>query len=115
MVARLELADTAWKRSVGLLGRKSLAANSGLWLSPCNGVHTLFMRFAMDVLFLDAQGRILRQVGDLRPWRFCGPVRGARAVVELPAGTLAALRLKPERHYVVAGPEGNLRGEEAVK
>lgn len=101
VVARLEVADTAWKRSVGLLGRKGLAADSGLWLSPCNGVHTLGMRFAMDVLFLDAEGRVLRQVANLRPWRFCGPVRDARTVIELPAGTLAALKLRPESHYVL--------------
>ncbi|HZT42641.1 MAG TPA: DUF192 domain-containing protein [Chthonomonadaceae bacterium] len=102
VVARLEVADTAWKRSIGLLGRKELAPDSGLWLSPCNGVHTLGMCFAMDVLFLDAEGCVLRQVANLRPWRFCGPVRGARTVVELPAGTLAALKLRPGCRYVLA-------------
>jgi uncharacterized membrane protein (UPF0127 family) len=99
LVSRLEVADTAWKRAVGLLGRRSLAANTGLWLEPCNGVHTLAMRFPIDVLFLDREGRAIRLVESLRPWRFCGPVRGGRVVVELPAGTLAARAVRPGARY----------------
>lgn len=99
VVARLEIAATAWKRSVGLLGRPALPPDSGLWLEPCNGVHTLLMPFSIDVLFLDKEGKILRSVAGLKPWRFCGPVRGARVVVELPAGTLTRLHLSPAFHY----------------
>lgn len=88
---RLETADTAWKRVVGLIGRKTMPPGTGLWLEPCNGIHTLLMRFPIDVLVLDRAGTVLRVVPHLRPWRYCGPIRGARIVVELPAGTLASI------------------------
>lgn len=100
LVPRLRIADTAWKRAVGLLGRAMLEAGEGLWLEPCNGIHTLGLRFPIDVLFLDAEGRALRLVSNLRPWRLCGPVRGARIVVELPAGTLAACRIRKGARYL---------------
>jgi uncharacterized membrane protein (UPF0127 family) len=89
VVARLEQADTAWKRAVGLLDHAKLEADEGLWLSPCNGIHTFFMRFALDVVFLDRDGVVLRLAQNVRPWRFCGPVRGARTVIELPVGGIA--------------------------
>jgi uncharacterized membrane protein (UPF0127 family) len=100
LVSRLEVADRAWKRAIGLLGRRSLAADTGLWLEPCSGVHTLAMRFPIDLLFLDREGRAIRLVESLPPWRFCGPVRGGRVVVELPAGTLAARAVRPGARYL---------------
>jgi uncharacterized protein len=88
LVAELEVANTFWKRAIGLLGRSRLESASALWIEPCNGIHTFGLRFPIDVLFLDREGRAVRVVSNLRPWRICGPVRGARVVVELPAGTL---------------------------
>src|SRR2546421_8542858 len=82
LVARLEIADTLWKQTVGLLGRNGLPPEGGLWLEPCNGIHTFGMRFSIDVLFLDAEGHALRVVSSLKPWRIYGPVWKARAVVE---------------------------------
>ena len=75
VVSRLEVARSLWQRSVGLLGRASLDKHSALWLEPCGGIHTLGMRFPIDVLFLDREGNVLKTVSNLRPWRFCGPVR----------------------------------------
>ncbi len=89
VVPHLEIARTAWQNAVGLIGRARLAADAGLWLHPCNGIHTFGLRFAIDALFLDAQGRVMRVVSDLKPCRICGPVWKAKTVVELPAGTLA--------------------------
>lgn len=99
VVPRLEVADTARKRALGLMGRKRLGADEGLWLEPCNGIHTFFMRFPLDVLILDAQGQALRTLTGVRPWRFCLPMRGGRTVVELPAGTLAAQEIQVGRRY----------------
>jgi uncharacterized membrane protein (UPF0127 family) len=93
---RARLADRPWSRAVGLLGRSGLAPGEGLVLLPCAGVHTLGMRFALDVAYLEvargaAGGRVL-WAARLEPWRV-GPWRpGVGAVVELPAGTLGATR-----------------------
>jgi uncharacterized membrane protein (UPF0127 family) len=101
VVARLEIADTLWKQTVGLLGRSNLAPDYGLWLEPCNGIHTLGMRFPIDVLFLDKEGRALRLLSHVKAWRFCGPLWKARTVVELPAGTIQARALQVGRRYQI--------------
>lgn len=72
----------------GLLGRASLAEGEALLLDPCGSIHTLGMRFPIDVLFLDEGGAVLAALAHLPPWRVPPPVRGARRVLELPAGTL---------------------------
>jgi|SRR5579871_2702191 len=106
IVAHLEIADSLWKQTVGLLGRDSLPAEHGLWLEPCNGIHTFGMRFPIDVLFLDAEGIALRIVSSLKPWRICGPVWRARVVVELPAGALVRHRIQPGDRLRLS-PSGN--------
>jgi uncharacterized membrane protein (UPF0127 family) len=92
---RVERAAGPVDRLVGLLGRKSLLTGEGLWIEPCNGVHTWFMRFAIDLLVLDGEGRVLRVVTALPPWRLSMPVKGGRSVVELPAGTLSGCAIGP--------------------
>ena len=88
IVARqVEIADTRATRRRGLLGRDSLGASSALMLSPCFAVHTAFMRFPIDVVFVDGDGRAVRIVRDLTPWRIAGAWRAQR-VYELPAGKL---------------------------
>jgi uncharacterized membrane protein (UPF0127 family) len=84
------VAATWWTRLVGLLGTNALPAGEGLLLVPCNAVHTLGMRYAIDVAYLDRRGVVLRLTHALRPGAVDRPVRGARAVLELPAGTLSA-------------------------
>lgn len=101
VVARLEVANTAWKRAVGLVGRLRFEPGQGLWLSPCNGIHTFGMRFPIDVAFLDSEGRAIKLVFGLRPWRTCGPVPGARTVLELPVGVLQAQGFEVGRRYCV--------------
>jgi uncharacterized membrane protein (UPF0127 family) len=89
LVAELEVARTSWSRFVGLMGRRSITPGHGLWIEPCNSIHMFFMRFAIDVLFLDREGRVKRVLLELKPWRVSPIVFGARTVVELPAGTLS--------------------------
>ena len=86
---RAEPALDAWSRLVGLLGRGGLEPGGGMVLEPCDSVHTLFMRFPIDVMVLSAEGEVLRVAPDMGPWRMFWPVRLGRAVVELPAGTIA--------------------------
>lgn len=91
---KIELAGTVWRRFCGLLGRKELPASSALWLRPCNSVHCFFMRFAIDVIYLDASGNILRIQPQLKPWRF-SLCRAATSVIELAAGECQRLDIKP--------------------
>jgi uncharacterized membrane protein (UPF0127 family) len=89
VAADMEIAKTSWARFLGLMGRESLPAGAGLWIEPCNSIHMFFMRFAIDVLFLDRQGRVKKVMLNLKPWRISPIVFGARTTVELPAGTLS--------------------------
>jgi uncharacterized membrane protein (UPF0127 family) len=82
------VAATPFTRLRGLLGRKSLPRGQGILLRPAGSVHTFFMRFTIDVVFLDDELRVVAIAADLRPWRAAGK-RGARAVLELPAGECA--------------------------
>src|SRR5512144_3343440 len=85
----IDLAASRAERRRGLLGRDSLGANEGLLLPPCIAVHTAFMRFPIDVIFIDRDGRAVRIVPQVRPWRMTASLR-AHAVIELAAGTAAA-------------------------
>ena len=73
------------ERPNGLLGRSGLSSGEGLLLRPAGSVHTAFMRFAIDVVFLDRDLRVVKVVPELVPWRTAA-CRGSRAVLELPAG-----------------------------
>ncbi len=84
-------ANTFWKRLVGLLNRRSLRTGEGLLLDRCYGIHTIGMRFAIDVLFLDQDLRVLRTVEALPPFRSCA-VKRAVYVLELPVGTIRRTR-----------------------
>jgi uncharacterized protein len=78
----------------GLLGHAALAAGEGLLIRPASAIHTFFMRFAIDVVFIDRDGVVLRVVPALRPWRLAAR-RGARSVLELPAGEAVARGIGP--------------------
>jgi uncharacterized membrane protein (UPF0127 family) len=82
---RCTVADRPHTRMRGLLGRVELPAGEGLLLRPAPSVHTWFMRFPIDAVFLDGRLRVLAVSSDLRPWRLAAR-RGARAVLELAAG-----------------------------
>jgi uncharacterized membrane protein (UPF0127 family) len=87
LASDLQVADTHWTRLRGLLGQ-CLERGQGLWIIPCRGVHTLFMKFPIDVLYLDENNFVLHTEENVRPWRVT-PIRtGASSVLELPARTL---------------------------
>jgi uncharacterized membrane protein (UPF0127 family) len=96
VIARdVELALTRRARRQGLLKRSSLSPQAALVLAPCFMVHTAFMQFAIDVIFVDRKGEVKHVVRGLPPWRMTGCAR-AYATIELAAGTL-------EHHDVVVG------------
>ncbi|MFK7732286.1 MAG: DUF192 domain-containing protein [Pseudomonadales bacterium] len=92
-------ANTFLTRMRGLLGRKPLQGNDGLLLSPCNQVHTIGMRYSLDVVYLDKHGVVIKCVEDLAPFRFSA-ARGARHTLELAANSVKVLGIKPGEHLV---------------
>jgi uncharacterized membrane protein (UPF0127 family) len=90
VAAHVTEAASFLSRGLGLMFRRELPAGHGLAITPCNSIHMFFMRFPLDVAFLDREGRVVRAYHGIRPWRASRIVRGARTAVELPAGSLAA-------------------------
>jgi hypothetical protein len=88
------LAETSFARMRGLLGRGGLSSGEGMLLRPASSIHTAFMRFAIDAVFLDREDRVLKVAAGVAPWRMAA-CRGARAVLELPAGEAERRGLGP--------------------
>ena len=96
LAERLEVADGLWGKFMGLMGRPGLEPDAGLWLTGSNGIHMMFMRFAIDAVFLgrpepgqDDVRPVLSVHRGLRAWIGLVPfVRGANSVLELPVGTI---------------------------
>jgi uncharacterized membrane protein (UPF0127 family) len=94
------VADSPGLRLRGLLGRPPLGSGQGLLLRPSGSIHTWFMRFRIDALFLDRDLRVLRVAPDLGPWRMAG-ARKAKAVLELRAGEAARSGIAPGDQLVI--------------
>jgi uncharacterized membrane protein (UPF0127 family) len=88
LAERIEPALDSRTRGKGLVGRSHLPAGSGMIIAPCSSIHTFFMKFAIDVVFVKADGRVAKIARELGAWRLAGAV-GAFGVVELPAGAAA--------------------------
>jgi len=86
LATRMEVADSSPKRNKGLLGRDHLSLGEGLWIIPCDAVHTIGMRFAIDLIYLDRKNQIKKVCRSVPPWRMSGCL-AAHSVLELPAGT----------------------------
>jgi hypothetical protein len=93
LARRVHAAVDSKSRRQGLLGRDGLE-DEALIIAPCNAVHTFFMRFPIDVIVSARDGRVLRCVPDVRPWRITGALRGF-ATIELPSGTIARTGTRP--------------------
>ncbi len=87
---RCRIADSYWPRLIGLMGVESLEAGEGLLIQPCNAIHTHFMRFPIDVLYVSQEDKVVAIEEAMAPWRFGRIRRDARYVIELAAGTIAA-------------------------
>ena len=88
---KIDLAGTSEDRRIGLLNHDALPPGSGLWINPCEAIHTFKMKFPIDVAFLDRSYRVVKIREALGPRRFCVCLR-ASSVLEMPAGTLAISR-----------------------
>lgn len=94
LASRAETAGESGSRRRGLLGRGSLGEGEGLWIVPCEAVHCFFMKFTIDVVFLDKKLRVVKTRPSLKPWRIAGCLR-AHSVLELPEGTIQATGTRP--------------------
>lgn len=101
LARRCRVARSMRDRTVGLLGTSEVGPGDGLWIERSPSIHMFFMRYAIDVVFVDDEDRVIRVVERLRPWRIVAWVRGARDCIELPAGSV--------------GPTGTVAGDRLAK
>ena len=94
LASRLQVADTGAARRKGLLGRDRLAPGEGLWIAPCESVHTFFMRFPIDLVYLDRKRQIRKLRGSVGPWRLSACFF-AHSVLELPSGVIRETQTQP--------------------
>jgi uncharacterized protein len=89
-----EVADDGAKRRKGLLGRQGLAPGEGLWILPCEAIHTFGMQFPIDLVYLDRKMCVRKVKGQVRPWRLSACL-SAHSVLELASGTVRATQTRP--------------------
>jgi uncharacterized membrane protein (UPF0127 family) len=99
---RVIRARNLFARTRGLMGAANLPEGAGLLLEGDNAIHTFFMRFSIDVAFLDGEGRVVRLMHSLAPWRATWFVWRARSVLELPSGTLSRSNTEVGDHLTLA-------------
>lgn len=103
IVENLSLAESFWQRGRGLLGTKSLPNDCALWIRPCNNIHTFFMNYSIDCVFVDKKLTIQKIAESVPPFRFVGPFWSSHSVIEMASGVAAAKNLRIGDHlYVVS-------------
>ena len=91
---RIAVAETCFTRLIGLLGRRGLEHDAGLWIRPSSGVHTFGMLFPIDVIGLDRTLRVCAVWPRLRPWRISGVSWRTHSVIELPVGSIERAKIQ---------------------
>ena len=89
LTERARVAENPLTRVVGLLRDRDLAEGDGLWIIPCNSIHSFAMRFIFDAVFLNEKMCVVHLHPEMKPWRISSMVLASRSVLELPAGTIA--------------------------
>ena len=104
----VDIADTSAKRRTGLLKHDRLQPGEGLWITPCESVHTFFMKFPIDLVYLDRQKKVRKVRNAVPPWRLSACL-SAHSILELPAGTVVETGTQPGDELAfdkLASPEG---------
>ena len=109
---KVEVAKSFWSRGKGLIGRKSLAEGYGLVIRPCGSIHMFFMSIPLDVLHVDKDGRIVKILHEIKPWRVGPIVFKSKWVVELPAGTARRTGTEEGDVVTVEGSRQTAEGSE---
>ena len=94
LVENLSIANSLWARGLGLLGRRSMSSEEALLITRCNSIHTFFMKFSIDCVFLDKDMKVKSIRTYVEPGRFVLPVWGASSVIELAAGVSIKCNIK---------------------
>jgi uncharacterized membrane protein (UPF0127 family) len=102
LASAVDIAGTSETRRRGLLGRDSLDPSEALIIAPCSAIHMFFMRFAIDAVFVERDGRVRKIVHDLRPWRIALSF-GAYAVVEMSSGAVARSDVEVGDRLMIGG------------
>lgn len=92
LATKVRKADNFLTRVVGLLKRKSLGPEEAIWLVPSKGIHTIGMKFSIDVVFLDKDKKVVGAISSLVPFRLTGINFASHSVIELPSGTIKKSR-----------------------
>ncbi len=100
----LRVADTHLTRLVGLLGKRELRPDDGLWLIPCQGIHTIGMLFPIDVVYLDASCRVVHLVEHLNPFSISSIRRNSDSVMELPVRTIFQSQTEVGDEIIICSP-----------
>jgi len=102
LASGLSVADTILSSLIGLLGKPNLPPGEGLWLVPCQSIHTMWMRFPIDVIFLDSAKTVVHLIENMKPFRISKHVSSARSVIELPATTITSTQTQLGDQIVIA-------------
>lgn len=94
LIPELEVAVRIWSRTKGLLGTRELPSDRALWIHRCNSIHTFFMKYSIDCVFLDKDLKIKALVENVNPSRMVMPIWGASSVIEMAAGKIQQLGLR---------------------
>jgi uncharacterized membrane protein (UPF0127 family) len=89
VVEKVIIADSFLKRFLGLMGKRELEEGRGMMLLPCSSIHTCFMRFPIDVVFLDQNHKVIYMIQSMKPWRCSKVVKNSMYVIELQGGIVA--------------------------
>ena len=105
LAERVEVADRGARRSKGLLGRNGLEPGEGMWIVPCEAVHTFGMRFPIDLVYVDSNKRVRKVRSAVSPWRLSACL-SAHSVIELAVGTIRTTKTEPgdSLEFSPAGP-----------
>lgn len=91
---KIGLANTMFSRFIGLISKKSIDENEGILLTPCNSIHMMFMKFPIDVVFLDKRNKVIKIIENIQPWKISPIVFKAQSVLELSSGTVSKKNIK---------------------
>lgn len=100
----IEIADTSRARNKGLLGRSGLPPGGGLWITPCQSVHTFFMKFPLDLVYIGRDKRVKKVRRNVPAWRVSACLT-AHSILELPAGAIDQSRTLPGHQLSFSDPQ----------